>query len=472
VVISCSLLAAAVVLRHLGTKPLWLDEAVSVSVARRPLPRLLSVLPHRDANAGLYYLLLHWWLRFGRSAGWDRGLSALSFVATAGLAAWVTTRWRGAWAGLSVGTLVAVNPFLVFYGQEARPYAPAVLLAVASTAALVWHDGRPAPKVYVAVTTALLYMDLFAALFVVAQAGALTVCYRRRGRQVPPTITRSWLKVAALSAPIWLAMTLFERGQIAWIGRPTLGYLGHAVTAMAGGRAALVVMGGLSLWAGWALARRGARRDRLVVAVLASSCAVPPVALWLFAHVVPSFVDRYVICSAIALVALAALGLDHARHRAGAAAALILLAFLAGSGLGRVAAMERAPFKYENPPAVAAFIGARTQPGDAIGFGSGGLRTVIDVSRPACRPFPDDVALAPGGDAWRQPDAYAREVSPAVLAGRLSRVRRLWLVTDPSDRGYPSSGPLSALRGPVEGEYRLQATAAFPGMTVSLYARP
>ncbi|HEV7688769.1 MAG TPA: hypothetical protein VGQ80_19490, partial [Acidimicrobiia bacterium] len=32
-------LAAVVVLHHLGTKPLWLDEAVSVAVASRPLHR-------------------------------------------------------------------------------------------------------------------------------------------------------------------------------------------------------------------------------------------------------------------------------------------------------------------------------------------------------------------------------------------------------------------------------------------------
>lgn len=471
-VAACSLLAAAIVLRHLGTKPLWLDEAVSVTVARRPLPHLLSVLPHRDANAGLYYLLLHWWLRFGRGAGWDRGISALSFVATAGLAAWAGTRWRGPWLGLSVGVLVAVNPFLVFYGQEARPYAPAVLLAVASSAALVWRDGRPSPKVYVAVTAALLYMDLFAVLFVAAQAGAVVLFHRRRGSPLPVVMRRCWLAIAAVTAPLCLLMTLVERGQIAWIGRPTLAYLAHTVTEMAGGRTALVAMAALGLYTAVVVSRRCDRRDRLVVAALIASCAIPPIALWVFAHVVPAFVDRYVICSVIALLALTALGLELLRERVGAIAALALLFLLAGAGLGRVAALERAPYKYENPPAVVAFVSARIQPGDAIGFGSGGLRTVIDAYLPAGRPFPEDVALAPGGEAWRQPDAYAREVSPAVLAARLGGVRRLWLVTDPTDHGYPSSGPLSALRASVEGAYRLEGTAAFPGMTVTLFARP
>ncbi|MDQ1442840.1 MAG: hypothetical protein QOG97_3068, partial [Acidimicrobiaceae bacterium] len=35
--------ATAVVLRHLGTKPLWRDEAISLSVASRPVARILLV---------------------------------------------------------------------------------------------------------------------------------------------------------------------------------------------------------------------------------------------------------------------------------------------------------------------------------------------------------------------------------------------------------------------------------------------
>jgi len=73
VAVGSAAVAAALVVRTLGTKPLWLDEAVSVSVASRPLPRLLVVLTHHDANAGLYYLLLHLWLYLSHGAAWDRG---------------------------------------------------------------------------------------------------------------------------------------------------------------------------------------------------------------------------------------------------------------------------------------------------------------------------------------------------------------------------------------------------------------
>lgn len=220
---------------------------------------------------------------------------------------------------------------------------------------------------------------------------------------------------------------------------------------------------GLALMVALSLVAIATVEDRLAVGVLAASFAAPPLALWAFAQVVPSFVDRYVICSTVALLGLACLGLGAVRRPV----AVALLGVLVGVGLVQVARTERARFKYEDPPGVAAYISARTQPGDAIGFGSGGLRTVIDMYVGAGRPFPADVAVAPGGQAWRQDDAYAREVGPDALAARLAGVGRLWLVTDPTDHGYPSSGPFAALRG----AYRRGAVVAFPGMDVALYTR-
>jgi mannosyltransferase len=463
-------LATALVVRHLGTKPIWLDEAVSLSVARRPLGRLLIVLTHHDANAGLYDLLLHGWLYLGRGAAWDRGVSAICFVATGGLVAWVGTRWRGAGFGVACGVLVATNPFLLFYGQEARSFALAVLLAVGSTAALFWRDGEPAPGPYVAATIALLYADLFAVLFVAAQAAMVVVVHRRRDEPVPPVLLRSWRTVALGAAPLAVLMIVRERSQISWLGHPSVHDLVRTFTSMTSGWLGLGVTLGLVGLAAVAVVAGGGARDGLVVAALVGSFVVPPVILWSVAQVVPVFLDRYVICSAVAAIGLAAMGLDVVRRRAGTVAALAGLALLVGLGGQRVAALERAPIKYENPPAVVAFVGRSSRPGDAIGYSGGGLRTVLDgYRRQGSSPF--DVALAPGGDAWRQHDLYAREVSPAVLEQRLADVQRLWLVTDPTDRRYPSYGPFNAIRSDVMNEFEPVAAASLPGVDVTLYVR-
>ena len=408
--------------RHLGTKPLWLDEAVSVSVARRSLWGVLSVLPHHDANAGVYYVLLHWVLRLGHTAAWARSLSAVCFALTAGLAAWAGERWRGAWFGLACGVLVATNPFLLFYGQEARPYALAVLLTVASSAALF----SPSRRWYVAATIALLYVDLFAVLFVVAVGW-------RRGRDL-------WPRIGLAVAPL-AVLVVSQRGQISWLPRPTVAVLFGTFRGMAGSGLALVIVAVLA-----GLARR--EHPALVAAFVGL-----PVALWVAGQFVPAYTDRYVICSTVAMIGLVAL-------RARWSVLVVLVAL----GLSAVVRLEGRPFKYENPPAVVAFVASQMAPGDAVGYSGGGLRTVIDTYRTPS--FPTDVALAGGGH-----DIYARQVGSTALSARLAGVGRLWLITDPSDHRYPTYGPFVPLRADFLRAYRASMSASFPGIDATLYVR-
>jgi len=462
--VGSAVLAAALVVRNLGTKPLWLDEAVSVSVASRPLPRILAVLTHHDANAGLYYVLLHVWLYLGHGTAWDRGISAASFVLTAGLAAWLGTRLGTAGLGCACGVLVATNRFLVFYGQEARPCSLAVLLAVGSTAALLRWDDRPVPAAYVAATVALLYVDLFAVLFVAAQALAVVAVNHRRHAPVPRQLVRCWVVIAASAAPLGLLIVAREGSQISWLPRPSFGDLLHTFTGMTNGWWGLALIAGL-------VALSGAAKTRtMAFPVLLASAIGPPVLLWLFAQLVPSFLDRYVICSTVAVIGLSAAGIWVVRAKFGPGAALVTVLVLSALGVSQIIRLERQPFKYENVPAVIALISGQTRPGDAIGFGSGGLRTVCELYL-GVEPFPTDVAMAPGGEASRQHDLYAREVSEATLAQRLEGVDRLWLVTDPTDHRYPSSGPFAPLRAEVTGSFRVTAAVTFPGMDVTLYGR-
>src|SRR5262245_26153042 len=92
--------AGALALRHLGTKPLWRDEAASLTAAKRSLVDLIALLPRRDANSGVYYLLLHLWLPLrdrlplpttGEET-WSRALSVVFAVAAVAAAGWCAAR--------------------------------------------------------------------------------------------------------------------------------------------------------------------------------------------------------------------------------------------------------------------------------------------------------------------------------------------------------------------------------------------
>src|ERR1700690_235500 len=77
-----ALVATILRLHAITAKSFWLDEGISVQIARLPWNQLLFVLRHREANMALFYLLLRFWLLFGSSEGYIRGFSALFSVAT------------------------------------------------------------------------------------------------------------------------------------------------------------------------------------------------------------------------------------------------------------------------------------------------------------------------------------------------------------------------------------------------------
>jgi len=86
--------AAAIVLRFVTRSDLWLDEALSVNIARLPFSDLREALKH-DGAPPLYYVLLHLWTDvFGTSDFAVRALSGVISVATLPLA-WFAGRRLG-----------------------------------------------------------------------------------------------------------------------------------------------------------------------------------------------------------------------------------------------------------------------------------------------------------------------------------------------------------------------------------------
>ncbi|MEY2448194.1 MAG: mannosyltransferase, partial [Acidimicrobiaceae bacterium] len=111
---------AGVVLRFWTKSHLWLDEALSVDIARLPLGDIPDALRH-DGHPPLYYFLLHGWMSlFGEGDVAVRSLSGVFAVLALPLA-WCAGRRVGgqvtAWAFV---TLLALSPFAIRYGTETR----------------------------------------------------------------------------------------------------------------------------------------------------------------------------------------------------------------------------------------------------------------------------------------------------------------------------------------------------------------
>ena len=103
-------LAAGVVLRFVTPSALWLDEALTVNIARLPLHEIPSHLKQDGAPPLFYYLLHFWMLLFGQSDVATRSLSGIIGVATIPVAFFVGRRLGGKLVGWTAAVLFGECP--------------------------------------------------------------------------------------------------------------------------------------------------------------------------------------------------------------------------------------------------------------------------------------------------------------------------------------------------------------------------
>lgn len=119
---------------------LWLDEALSVNIARLPVGDIAGAL-RRDGHPPLYYVLLHAWTAIGGTGDWwVRSLSGLisllgyplAYLAGGRLATRAGTHGLGRRRlGLITLAVYAVLPFGVRYAAETRMYSLLMVLVLA-----------------------------------------------------------------------------------------------------------------------------------------------------------------------------------------------------------------------------------------------------------------------------------------------------------------------------------------------------
>jgi hypothetical protein len=110
----------------------WNDEGNSARIAERSL-QLITEGAAGDIHPPLYYYLLHFWRSiFGASEFALRSLSAVLGVLLVALTFLIGRKAFSIGIGLLAALVAAINPFQIYYSQEARMY---MLLAVIGAAA-------------------------------------------------------------------------------------------------------------------------------------------------------------------------------------------------------------------------------------------------------------------------------------------------------------------------------------------------
>lgn len=349
IVAGLTLLGAVLRFATLGVQAYHHDEIVTASrVLRVGFGHAMDAVGFSESAPPLYYALAWIWTQFAGTGEWGlRSLSAAAGVATIPVAYLVGRELRGARAGVVAAALVAVNPMLLWYSQEARAYA---LLGLFCALSLLYcvralqadrdDEGRRDFVLWGVFSALALATHYFAVFPLLAE---ILLLARRRGGAI---LRGLWIVAlaAALLAP--LAYHQMSYGHAEWIGKFTLGHrLAETAIAFTVGEtgdiigrteqfkpalvplALILVSFVLVLWRGTREERRAAA---IPLAVGAAAIAIP-LLLALGPGGKDFVLSRNLLPALVPLLLVAAVGLTVERaRRFGAAVAVLLVAYSLG----------------------------------------------------------------------------------------------------------------------------------------------
>ncbi|HWE70284.1 MAG TPA: glycosyltransferase family 39 protein [Acidimicrobiales bacterium] len=449
-------LVVALVLRFWTRSDLWLDEALTVNIAKQPLHTLPSYLK-RDGAPPLFYVLLHFWMGiFGDSDLAVRSLSGVIGVVTVPLVWLAGRRIGGRTAGWAAMLLVATSPFAVRYDTETRMYALVALLTVLGYLAMTRALTRPRPGnlVAVAVVTSLLLYSHYWSFYLLGTAFVWLAWQAWRGR---PTWRRNArfgmvaMAVGALTFVPWVPTFLYQSAHTGtpWATPANFAAMVNAVASFAGGGSnqgralALIYFAliGLALF-GIATDRRHIELDIrtrplgrplgwIVLGTLAAAIAGGFLSN-------SAFDARYASVVFVPVVLLVAIGLTtflDRRVRTGILAVAIVA--------GLVASFANITTNRTQAGKVAAAMSTRGQPGDIVAYCPDQLGPAVDRLLPPGRyqqiTFPRDTG--PAFVNWVDYAKASHAGSPTSFAARLEAMsgstQNIFLVWAP---GYQTLG--------------------------------
>jgi hypothetical protein len=408
VVAACAIVIAGVAGRFLASGGLWLDEALSVNIAKLPLAQLPGALV-QDGSPPLYYLLLHYWmLLFGQGDFAVRALSGVISTATLPFL-WAAGKRAGgrptAWAALLLG---ASSPWAIYYGTDTRMYSLMALEAIVWYLAVRRALELPSRRRLIAlgaVTAALMYTHYWD-LYLVAIGGAWLLARAwgehrsgggrsdelrpgdHRAPEYPGAASKS-LKAMICGAVVWLPWSpvfVFQALHTGtpWAGAPSpvdllsvfgyfsgVGAWGYLLTFTLFGLAGLAIFAGPGPRATSVILEfRPQPRARFVAVLVVGALSAAVLAGILTGA---AFDSRYIAVVFPLFIVLCALGVTTFKSRK---VTSVMLAVACTAGL--ISAKDQNSQPRTQAVQVAAVLNAQAQPGDMVVYCPDQLGPAVD----------------------------------------------------------------------------------------------
>jgi uncharacterized membrane protein len=268
-----TVLAGVLRFARIAHQGFWFDEANTALLMHYSPGEMLRQLARTEETPPLYYCLAWIWTHvFGDTEAGLRSLSAVLGVGTVPVAFALGRRLISVRGGLVAAALVACNPLLIWYSQEARAYALLVLMSGLSLLAFLCAREEPTRRrmtLWALAAGLCLFTHYYALLAIVPQAVWLLVEHRRRR---PALVAIAGLAVWGL-ALLPLALHQKQTGRGNWIAGAALsrrlrqvvpqfltGFQLPAASVLVPLAGALALLGlALLVWRGEALIRRRAQ---------------------------------------------------------------------------------------------------------------------------------------------------------------------------------------------------------------------
>lgn len=332
----------------LAEQSLWFDEGLTRNLVVEPFGRMVSGVVNTENTPPLFYVLTYVSAHVvGSQEVGLRLASALCGTATIAVAYLAGRELAGVRAGLWAAALVAVNPMLVWFSQEARSYALLVLLTSVGLVCFLRtaRSGERRALFGWTVVSALALATHYFAIFPIAAEAGWLLCTRRRGEaavRVRFAVGAVALVVVAI-APVAVAQERSGRAQsisqepltqrVAQVPKQFLvGYDGPVQIPLAVASAGLLAIAGLGVWR----ESRGRRSVTSVAVVALVAVGVPAVAALAGADFLNT---RNVLSGLTAVLVLAGVGFAAGRTRAAVIGGIALVAI----GLFTVLSVDRDP---------------------------------------------------------------------------------------------------------------------------------
>ncbi|MBM9468008.1 glycosyltransferase family 39 protein [Nakamurella leprariae] len=438
--------ALGVAVRTFSRSALWLDETLSVNIARLPLPELFDAL-RQDGSPPLYYLLLHGWMAvFGTTDGSVRLLSSLFSVASLPVAYHVGRRFAGPRCGWAALVLVAVNPFLVRYATETRMYALVALLTLlfAWAALRVAHSPTAGRWVLVSLLGGIMLLTNYWTAFTLAAAGLWVVAeaIRRRRPRLIGQLALAGVGSLVVFSP-WLGGFLFQlehtgtpwADRTNWTAFPdTLRDWGGGQGWVAGGMSLVVLALVVLAFVPWRRRDDGPELRTVSIALLVGSFGALLIGVVISWAIHSGYAIRYTSAMVVPALLLAAVGAARlsGRLRLGA---LVVVGLL---GLGMSVPLPFADDRTQGRD-TAELIAAGAGPGDLVLFCPDQIAPDVNRYLPADLDQAVYPTLGPPERVdwvdYTERNESASVVDIAVAASQRA-TGRIWLVTSPGYRTY------------------------------------